>query len=356
MVINMTRHYTRNNGIGTGGVILIILVLFGGFYAMTSGFKNLSFNSPTSPSGSTTVSPQNLGVCPSFQPTLGIIAKYPDFSKTPTVPTQVATAANVYLKGSTTSLAAISTTAGGPATTTNGIQCGSSYLVTAGDGLTSYYLNYTYINIGTNSTPTVVIQTPKYSAPTLQVANSVAATFTSNGAFIRSVAAGQTVTSAYITLQAGQYNFGQQNIAVQFIYNSPAISGISISGAPQVSSALLPPANFLSSNTGIGGANGAGLLQMGVQSSTAAYLLPPIAQYQYAGLTPSAGIQYINPIITVGSSYGANEPIGVVACGAQNWWNTTSGRVDTGVFINSVTKAGLTACAYTNNAFVLDNH
>lgn len=333
---------TKNYGVSGGAMIVVVLIIVGGFLYMNGNTHSLT-------SGSNNNSNQTLGTIvtqPNTQTFLGKV-QYIDFSQTPPQPTLVGSQTiNCYIPGQgTVQYTGTSSSSGGVTIPSTGnINWKTWYLCGSGNGI-SYLHNYTRINSGANSSVPLLITVDKYAADTVQVQNSSAVAL-SQRTVIHKAAAGQTVTTASINIQAGKGFDSTGQKAIIFIYNSLAISSINLQGATPVSMGLLPAVNYVTSNS-----VDTEWSNMGKQNTAVAFLLPQSSYYAYTGTgSSSATLQSITPTITLSSNYGANEIVGVEIVPADNYFNPSTGTVDQNIFINPTTQAALVTPVLIANA------
>jgi len=331
----MTNKHSTNQAIVW--VIGLLLIVGIASYALTSGFtKSASFNIGSSPSTSG-YSPTSGVPCTSVAQTPQVSVKFPNPTLTPIGQfTLVASQTiNAYLQPGGTSIAATATSSSSAPVSLNSLNCGSTYLITAGSSTSSYFLNATTFTLQQGATnPQVTVIAPQYTAPTATFANgTLGATARSFTVWHNVVASGTYSGTLY--LQAGQYNDSMGPIAVTFAYN--ALAGVpSIPGASSVSNPIVPPAL----------SNG--------QNSYITYLLPAASNFYYNsglnGLSQSIGSSGIAVQYKTTSAFGAaeNTVISAQVTPGTNFFSTYSGTLLPDQFINPQTQATLyTPISYT---------
>jgi len=343
-------------------VALIIAVILGGLI-YTGVIKGTATYSVTQPSGNGAQTTANLASCTgNYAPQFTTSAGYPDYTKAPNangaypitlvasqtllVYPQTSPGASTYSVTPVNSVSSSSSVGIGQV----GVTCGSTYLLYSGDN-SGYFVNSSTQTL-TSSAQTVTLVIPKYSAPTILTTNTAqgvpAAQSTTVPQTFLNVVAGQTLIG-YITIQAGQYTASQGPMALTIGYNSQAIGSINIAGLSP-SSAPVPAMTFVTSN---GYAPSVIVANYGAQNKQTTYLIPSVSNYQYATGTGSSIGSYEIPIqITASSIYGANELVKIQTVPGTSVFNTATGTMNTGVFINPQTGANIFTPT-TSNAFVL---
>jgi len=341
------------NKLSTGAivVILVALALFTGVVKIPTGTTGtVGVTTPNNPTGTLN--------CPSITQNFLVTVAYPDYTKSPIQLTLISgQTINAYSQtpSASTTVTAVQYSSSGSANALSGLNCGGSYLLTAGDN-SNYFLNSTVANIGTSINLPVTIVAPKYSAPTITVANSTTLTPQSWWVTFHSTTVSQTKVG-YLVIQAGQYTASEGPMAVSFAYNSQAIQSINFAGLSQ-SPAAVPAMSFLSSNAYFGAGATYGdanvVFNKGSQNAQVTFLLPSTNNYQYASPSgPSVGSYEIPIQIVTSSSYAANEPISVQITPGTNFFNTATGQVAVDVFKNPQTNANLFTPTTAAGAFVL---
>jgi len=290
--------------------------------------------------------------CPSLAQNFIVSVAYPDFTKSPIQLTLVASQTiNAYAQtpAVSTTVTATASSSSSAGTALTSLNCGGSYLLTAGDN-SGYFLNYTTQNIGTSINLPVTIVAPKYSAVTITASNSVNTAPSASAQQLYSQSASKTLTG-YLTVQAGQYTASAGPMALSFSYNSASIQSVSVSGLSPTTAAV-PAMVFENANT----VNSAFWIA-GVENSQVTYLLPSLANYQYSNgnAAPSSGqVQIPVQIVTTSSAGVANELIGVQIVAGTNFYNSATGQVQSGVYKNPLTNANIFSPVAFAHAFELN--
>ncbi len=335
-----------STGTYVGLFILVIAALGVYSYGNNNGWfghpANVAFNNAPA----TNV---NQNGCPPGQSQAFLVSvKYPNYATTPLTESLAGSqSVNVYSQyptPSTTPTNTVTSSSSG-ATAAGGLNCGYNYLITAGDQST-YFMNYTYANIGNNVNLPVTVVSPKISALSLKFSNFTGSVPTAE-TLIDGVGASQTVIG-YVYVQAGQFTGSEGPIALTFAYNSLDIQSIQISGLSP-SGAPVPAMTYVTSNT-----NNPTYSAVGHQNSQITYLIPSVSNYEYSTVQgPSTGAIAIPVQITTGTAFSVNEIIGVQATPATDFFAANNGSVLTGVYKNPGTNANLVPPVVTSNAIVL---
>lgn len=335
---------TYNKGIGTAGVVLIVVVIFGGLYLLGVNTHSVG----TQLGATTTVSS---GICPTQTQNFQVSVGYMNFADVPAAYTLVSgQTINTYsqspTQSSTPSTASATSSSSAPVAV-SGLNCNGTYLVTAGDNV-NYFLNGTTANIGTNVNLPVKVVANKYSAPTITVQNATSSAASSTARF-HDVTAGRTF-QALLTIQAGQYSSSEGMMAVTLTYNSLAVKP-SISGATPVSVAV-PAPTFVTSN-----AANTQYSQIGSQNAQVTYLVPEVDNYAYASMSgASSSPTSISVTVQSLSAYATNEVIGVQITPATDFFNTVNGQLMTGQYVNPLTQANIFSPVVTSDAIQLSTN
>lgn len=332
------KHSTNTAAVWVVGLIIVVSVVM---YAGTNGFKT-SFNISGTPTtgGSTQI---NTGLpCTSVTQTPQVSVKYPNPTLSPSgqLSLVASQAINAYTQPGSTTPAATATSSSSAPVALSGLNCGSTYLITAGSSTSGYFLNGTTFTLQQGATnPQVTVIAPQYTAPTLTFSNGSVASTPASQAFFHNVVASQTL-SAVVYVQAGQYNDSEGPAALTITYNSlavtPSISGLSPTGQP------VPAPTFITSNAGI-----TKYATVGSQNSQLTWLIPASSNFYYnsgtSGLSQTQGGAGITVTLKTTSGYVANTIVGVQYTAGTNFFSTYSGTLLADQFVNPQTQGNLYA-------------
>ena len=334
-----------NKGL-SGGMVIALVIVVGALVLIASNHTTLSVSNPINQ-----VSGNTGGVCPTQAQNFQVSVAYNDYTKSPVQQTLAGSETiNAYAQtprvAVTPSVASV-TSSSTSATSVTGLNCNTNYLLTSGDN-NVYFLNGTYANIGTNVNLPVTILLNKYSAPTLQTANSTISAPKSQ-AVIHSVTASKTVIG-YLVIQAGQFTSSQGPLALSFSYNSADIQSISISGVG-TSQVSVPSMTFQTSNTA-----DTSLIGVGAQNTQINFQIPSVSNFQYStGQGTSVGQYEIPVVITTSSSFATNEIISAQLTPMTNYFSPINGTL-VSVYKNPQTNANIFAPIQDSGAIVLQTN
>ena len=334
-----------NKGL-SGGMVIALVIVVGALVLIASNHTTLSVSNPINHVIGTTG-----GVCPTQTQNFQVSVAYNDYTKSPVQQTLVGSQSiNAYAQSPrvavTPSVASV-TSSSTSSTAVTGLNCNTNYLLTSGDNA-NYFLNGTYANIGTNVNLPVTILLNRYTAPTINTANSTI-TAPKSQAVIHSVTASKTV-EAYLVIQAGQYSASQGPMALSFSYNSADIQSISISGVGSTQ-ASVPSMSFQTSNTA-----DTSLIGVGAQNTQLNFQIPAVSDFQYStGQGTSVGQYEIPVVITTSSSFATNEIISAQITPMTNYFSPLNGTL-VGVYKNPQTNANIFTPVSQAGAIVLQTN
>ena len=194
------------------------------------------------------------------------------------------------------------------------VNCNVNLIAVSGDD-SIYLRNGTAFSTGKQSVVPVVVKVLTYGAPTLTVSNAPSQAFAST-TFVSGAVAGLPVTDVQMHIKAGAGVDSEGPLAIEFTYNGADISSISLQGGSSIAPSLLPNPTF-----------GAG------QNAEAAFLIPAGSYF---------GVQALNPVITMSGVYnGLSETVGIQMSPATDYWDSATGQLMTGVYVNPVTQQAL---------------
>lgn len=337
---------TKTSGHGAIAIIAIVaIVAVLWSTGALGGTKSVSGLTTTTPGGTV----GTVVLCPNTQNIAGKV-QYMDWTKLvngqPTPTLINGQTINVYAQltpttysGTVTYTATSSSSGSTPVPSSGNVNCNIAYLYTAGDQ-SSYLLNGTVFNSGTASSVPVTLTVLKYAAATLTNQNASTSAFAQT-ANVHSVTSGRTYNPGIQIAAGAGYDSSGPGVII-FVYNSLAFT-ITMQGATQVSTGLLPAVSFVTSNT-----NFPGLAVIGSQNQEIAFQVPAASYYQYttlSGPSTSTGAT-ISPALTTSSGYSSNELVSEYFVPASDFYNTASGQLQTGQYINPSTQASLVSTVY----------
>lgn len=271
-----------------------VAIIVGVILYSTGNLGTLSAGVRTTP-GVTTVQVAGTTSCNPL-PKLQLTAKYYNASANNGAGgfTQVATAYNAFVSGSTTVYSSGSTSA--TAVTNVTAACNQAYNLVFGDN-SGVYVNGTTYTTSASGLQGVALVGEKIATPTLKFKNATSAGFTVYGGKVDDVSNNQVLSGgSQISIQVASTGsgacFGNPNYAIQFSSNSAVVSSIQLPGYSTVSQTLPSETSFQSG------------------SSQTAFQIPgPLCNYQTLVINPTISLAAVPT--GAANSLNADTAVGV---------------------------------------------